>query len=111
MAQPKLGHIAIHQADIAISTILKEITGKGEVVPFKPSVFCIMNMGGVDAILIYSDNLYNGKNDLAFHSSLSHMMKWGFDSYYYYTQGHMPPNFSMNGIEKFLALFKEDKNK
>jgi len=111
LAQPKLGHIAIHQADIAISTILKEITGKGEVVPFKPSVFCIMNMGGVDAILIYSDNLYNGKNDLAFHSSLSHMMKWGFDSYYYYTQGHMPPNFSMNGIEKFLALFKEDKNK
>jgi len=111
LAQPKLGHIAIHQADIAISAILKKITGKGEIIPFKPSVFCIMNMGGTDATLIYSDSLYNGKNDLAYHSPLSHMMKWSFDSYYYYTQGHMPPDFSMTGMEKFLELFQKDKDK
>ncbi len=108
LAQPKLGHIAIHQADIAVSAIVKEITGQGEVIAFEPNVFCIMNMGGTDATLIYSDHLYNGKNDLAFHSPFAHMMKWGFDSYYFYTKGHMPPDFSMKGMEKILSWFKQD---
>lgn len=111
LAQPKLGHIAIHQADIAVSAIINEITGKGEIIPFKPSVFCIMNMGGEDATLIYSDNLYKGKNDLAFYNPLARSMKWGFDSYYFYTQGHMPPDFSMKGLQKFLNLFQEDEDK
>lgn len=111
LAQPKLGHIAIHQADIAASAIIKEITGKGEIVSFKPNVFCIMNMGGVDATLIFSDDLYNGNNDLAFHNPLAHMMKWGFDSYYFYTKGHMPPDFSMKGLQKILNLFQEDEDK
>jgi len=70
-----------------------------------------MNMGGTDATLIFSDHLYNGKNDLAFHSPLSHMMKWGFDSYYFYTKGHMPPDFSMKGMEKVLSWFKHDEEK
>jgi len=108
LAQPKLGHIAIHQADIAISAIIKKVTGKGEIIKFNPSVFCIMNMGGSEATLIYSDDLYHGENDLAFHSPMSKMMKWGFDNYYYYTQGHMPPDFSMKGLEKFLSLFSKD---
>jgi len=111
LAQPKLGHIAIHQADIAVSAILKEITGQGEIIEFEPNVFCIMNMGGTDATLIFSDHLYNGKNDLAFHSPFAHMMKWGFDSYYFYTKGHMPPDFSMKGMEKILELFQENPDK
>ena len=110
LAQPKLGHIAVHQADIAVSSILKEITGKGEIIKFKPSVFCIMNMGGMDATLIYSDNLYNGNNDLAFHNPISRMMKWSFDSYYFFTQGHMFPDFAVEGMEKFLEICGEDKN-
>jgi len=108
LAQPKLGHIAIHQADIATSAIIKEVTGEGKIIKFKPSVFCIMNMGGSEATLIYSDALYQGDNDLAFHSPMSKMMKWSFDNYYYYTQGHMPPEFSMKGLEKFLSLFSKD---
>lgn len=111
LAQPKLGHIAVHQADIAVSAILKEITGSGEIIPYKPSIFCIMNMGGVDATLIYSDKLYKGQNDLAFHSPISRMMKWSFDSYYFFTQGHMFPDFAVEGMEKFLELFKEDIDK
>ena len=110
LAQPKLGHIAVHQADIAVSAILKEINGKGEIVKFEPSVFCIMNMGGMDATLIYSDKLYNGDNDLAFHNPISRMMKWSFDSYYFFTQGHMFPDFEVEGVEKFLEICGEDKN-
>ncbi len=104
LAQPKLGHIAIHQADIACSAILKEITNQGEIIKYEPNIFCIMNMGGNDATLIFSDKLYNGNNDLVFHSPLAHLMKWGFDSYYFYTQGQMPPDLSMEGMEKFLKL-------
>lgn len=111
LAQPKLGHIAVHQADIAVSAILKEITGEGEIVKFEPSVFCIMNMGGMDATLIFSDVLYNGQNDLAFHSPIARMMKWSFDSYYYFTKGHMFPDFAVEGMEKFLKLFKQDPDK
>jgi sulfide:quinone oxidoreductase len=110
LAQPKLGHIAIHQADIATSAIIKKVTGEGEIIKFNPSVFCIMIMGGSEATLIYSDDLYNGENDLAFHSPMSKMMKWSFDNYYYYTQGHMPPDFSMKGLEKFLSLFSKDED-
>ncbi len=111
LAQPKLGHIAVHQADIAVSAILKEITGVGTIIKYEPSVFCILNMGGVDATLIYSDKLYNGENDLAFHNPISRMMKWSFDSYYYFTQGHMFPDFAVEGMEKFLNLLKEDTDK
>ncbi len=111
LSQPKLGHIAVHQADIAASALIKEITGKGEIIPFQPNVFCIMDMGGDEATLIFSDHLYHGKNDLAFKSPLARMMKWGFDSYYYYTKGHMPPDFSVKALQKFLALFKEDPDK
>ena len=111
LAQPKLGHIAVHQADIAVSAIIKEMTGEGQIIKYEPSVFCIMNMGGQEAILIYSDNLYEGDNDLAFHSPMARMMKWSFDSYYYFTQGHMFPDFAVEGMEKFLSLFKEDKDK
>jgi sulfide:quinone oxidoreductase len=111
LAQPKLGHIAVHQADISVSAILKEITGEGTIIKYEPSVFCILNMGGVDATLIYSDKLYNGENDLAFHNPISRMMKWSFDSYYYFTQGHMFPDFAVEGMEKFLELFKEDEDK
>ena len=111
LAQPKLGHIAVHQADIAVSAILKEINREGEIITYKPSVFCIMNMGGLDATLIYSDNLYHGKNDLAFHNPISRMMKWSFDSYYFFTQGHMFPDFAVEGMEKFLEICGEDKDK
>jgi len=111
LAQPKLGHISVHQADIAASAILKEITGEGEIIKFEPRVFCIMNMGGSEASLIYSDVLYGGPNDLIFHSPLARIMKWSFDTYFYFTHGHMLPDFAEKGLEKILQMFKEDPDK
>jgi sulfide:quinone oxidoreductase len=106
LAQPKLGHIAVHQADVACTNIIKEVTGEGEVLPFEPEVFCIMNMGGMDATLIFSDVLYGGPHDIAIHSSISRMMKWSFDAYYFYTRGHMPPTFTLKALEKLLDFFQ-----
>jgi len=104
LSQPKLGHIAIIQAGIAASTFLKDIGEDIEIPPFKLNVFCIMNMGGHEAILIDSDYLYKGDTDIAIHSPFSKMMKWGFDNYLYFNKGHMPPDFAMEITDKLIKF-------
>ena len=105
LAQPKLGHIAINQADVAVSSILKAEGIEHEEVKFNPEVFCIMNMGGFSAILIYSNALYNGEYDFAWHSPIAKMMKSGFDEEYHYTHGHMPPDIAVEALESLLHKF------
>ncbi|MDG6917995.1 MAG: FAD-dependent oxidoreductase [Nitrososphaerota archaeon] len=105
LSMPKIGHIAILQADIAAASIIREVTGHGEIPEFKPEIFCVMNMGGTDATLILSDHLYGGKTDLTLSGPVAHLMKWSFDSYYFYSKGHMPPELSQNGIEGLLRGF------
>ncbi|MGP6239382.1 NAD(P)/FAD-dependent oxidoreductase [Cuniculiplasma sp. SKW4] len=102
LSMPKLGHIAIMQADIAFSSLQKEISSGKEVEEFKPEIFCIMNRGGSQATLILSDTLFGGKNDITMTGQVAHLMKWGFDSYYYYTRGHMPPESIQSRMEKFM---------
>jgi len=65
LSMPKLGHIAIHQADLAAATLRAQITGNGETPSYHPEVFCIMNRGGAEATLILSDTLYGGVRDIA----------------------------------------------
>ena len=104
LAQPKLGHVAIIQASIAAASLLNELGEDVEIPQHNLEVFCIMNMGGHDATLIYSNVLYNGNTDIAIHSPISKMMKWGFDSYLYYNKGHMPPEFGLEITEKLIKL-------
>lgn len=106
LAQPKLGHVAIIQGAIAAASLLNELGEKVEIPPHNLEVFCIMNMGGHDATLILSDVLYGGRTDLAIHSPLAKMMKWGFDSYLYFNKGHMPPDFAMEATDKLLKMIK-----
>ncbi len=105
LAQPKLGHVAINQADVAVSAILKAEDIAEEVVAFNPEVFCIMNMGGHDAVLIYSNALYNGAYDMAWHSPMAKLMKVSFDEEYHYTHGHMPPDVAVEALEEILHRF------
>ena len=105
LAQPKLGHIAIIQAAIAAASLLKELGEDVTIPPHDLEVFCIMNMGGHDATLIVSDNLYGGPTDKATYSLISKMMKWGFDNYLYYNKGHMPPDFALDMTDKLVKLF------
>ncbi len=104
LAQPKLGHIAIIQAGIAAATLLNDLGESVEIPPYEPEVFCIMNMGGHDATMIVSDHLYGGPTDKAFHSPISRMMKWSFDSYLYYNKGHMPPDMALEMTDKILKI-------
>jgi sulfide:quinone oxidoreductase len=102
-AMPKLGHIAVQQADIAAAMLCREILGSGDVPVFKPEVFCIMNRGGSAATLILSDALYGGTTDVAESSPLVHLMKWGFDNEYLHTRGHLPPDSLQDGLELLLS--------
>lgn len=101
-SMPKLGHIAVIQAQIAAASILHDVTGKGEIPPFKPEIFCIMDRGGHQATLILSDHMYGGSRDFTFSGPLVHLMKWSFDTYYYYTRGHLPPDFMQQGLSTII---------
>lgn len=101
LAQPKLGHIAIMEADIASSAIEKQEGLTDEIKPFKPEVFCIMNMGGFEATLILSNALYDNEYDIAWHSPIAKLMKISFDEEYYYAHGKLPPDFMLE-VSKYL---------
>jgi sulfide:quinone oxidoreductase len=104
LAQPKLGHVAIIQGAIAAASLLNELGESVEIPPHDLEVFCIMNMGGHEATMIVSDVLYGGSTDKALYSSVSKMMKWGFDSYLYYNKGHMPPDLALEMTDKLVKL-------
>jgi sulfide:quinone oxidoreductase len=71
LAMPKLGHIAVHQADVATAALKRELTGEGEIPEYAPEVFCIINQGGSEGTLIHSNHLFGGDVDRAFTGPLS----------------------------------------
>jgi sulfide:quinone oxidoreductase len=102
LSMPKLGHIAVMEADVAAAAIRRELTGTGDIPAHRPEVFCIANRGRHDATLIYSDTLYGGTTDLTVDGVAAHLMKWSFDSYYFHTKGHLPPDLATEGLEFVL---------
>jgi sulfide:quinone oxidoreductase len=108
-SMPKLGHIAIMQADVAAAAIIKEMTNHGEVPKPKPEIFCIMNRGSDGATVILSDTLFGGSRDIAYSGRLASTFKWGFDSYYFFTHGHMPPEIFQEPIEWLVKLLKTNE--
>lgn len=103
-SMPKLGHIAIIQADIAAAAIKKDITGSGDIQKFSPEIFCIMNRGDSGATVILSDSLFGGNRDIAYSGKMASMFKWGFDGYYFYTHGHMPPDAMQKPVEWLVKM-------
>lgn len=108
-SMPKLGHIAIMQADVASAAIEKEILGSGKVPKPSPETFCIMNRGDAGATVILSDTLYGGNRDIAYSGRLASTFKWGFDSYYFYTHGHMPPDALQEPVEWLIKLLRTNR--
>jgi len=104
LAQPKLGHIAILQAAIAVETFKVSLGKEVKIPEYKPNVFCIMNMGGAEAIMINDDTLYGGSTSVALHSPISKAMKWGFDNYLYFNKGHMPPDWALKLTDKLTEI-------
>ncbi|OSS43143.1 NADH dehydrogenase [Desulfurella amilsii] len=101
-SMPKLGHIAVKQSHTAASVIISEIMQKEEIIPFEPEILCIMNRGE-EATLILSDWMYGGNRDLTFNGKISKLMKMGFDAFYFYSHGKMPPKWSEDYLNKLLV--------
>ena len=103
LSMPKLGHIAAHQADIAVAGLERMRGDSVTIPPHRPEVFCIMNRGGSDATLILTDTIYGGGRDIAKSGPLAHFMKWSFDAWGYHTHGHLPPDLLQEALETFLS--------
>lgn len=99
LSVPKLGHIAVIQADIAAKSIAADLGKKVDIPDYDPAILCIMERSNMQATMIYSNVLYGGKLDETLDGAMAFMMKWSFDFYYNFTRGHMPPKVA----EKLLV--------
>jgi len=106
LSVPKLGHIAVLQADIAAKTIAKELGSKVTIPAYEPAVLCIMERSNFKATMIYSDVLYGRKTDQTINGTVPYIMKWSFDFYYNFTKGHMPPDFAEHLLVNYLTSKK-----
>lgn len=103
LSVPKLGHIAVMQAKIAAYSIAKNL-GKNVTIPkYEPSILCIMERNNLEATMIFSNVLFDGKLDATLNGVVPYFMKWGFDFYYNFTRGHMPPEFTEELLVKYLT--------
>ncbi|PWI58372.1 NAD(P)/FAD-dependent oxidoreductase [Sulfoacidibacillus thermotolerans] len=100
---PKLGHLAVEQGNVVASHLKQTLTGRGEVLPYEPEVFCIMNMGNRKAMLIRSNTLYGGQRDFAYYGQVSSLMKSSFDEYMLRFKGKMPPDMLQRLLNVYLG--------
>jgi len=107
LALPRMGYLAVHQADVAVSSILESEGLVSEGLEYRPGVFSVLDLGGAEGMLIYSDLLYGGSHDLAWESALAKLMKMGFDAEYRFTHGHLPPEKVMESLESILRQLSE----
>ncbi len=110
LSVPKLGHLAVMQAEIAACMIAKELGGDVEIPEYKPAILCIMNRGPLEATMIYSTYLFGGKIDKTLDGPIPFLMKWSFDFYYNYTLGHMPPKMGEKLLEKHFEKSEQLEN-
>lgn len=105
MTQPKLGHLAMMQADIACSALTKEVTGKGDVLEYTPEVYCIMNMGGGEAGCVYSNIYFKPEvgTDIVWHGPHNATWKKILDEYMLLGKGRIPPRWAEHMFKKMMV--------
>ncbi|MCK5678730.1 MAG: hypothetical protein KAH72_09685 [Flavobacteriaceae bacterium] len=55
ITMPKLGHLAVMQADIVTAQLLNEVGVVSKIPEYKPEILCIMGMGNNEAAIVLSD--------------------------------------------------------
>ena len=105
ITMPKLGHLAVEQADIVTAQLLNEVGEKVKVPEYKPEIMCIMWMGSTEAAIVLSDTQLWGKYDVVWHGKLSGLSKKSFDLYNIITKWKMPPKIGEELFKKMILLF------
>jgi len=103
-AQPKLGFLAIHQADVASSylTNLEKLEDAMEEIAFNPEIFYVADIDKLEGLLLYTNTKFGGDIDKAWVSPLAKFMKMAFSKEYYFTNGKLPPQGFIKRLEKIL---------
>ncbi len=105
---PKLGHLAIKQADIVSATILKDMGEDIEIPEYRPEVLCIMKMGGKEAGAVWTDIAFPHENkeniDAVWHWMQIWRLKDMFD-WYYKTFHKMPPHLGEKIFKWMIKTF------
>ena len=114
VTMPKLGHLAVMQADI-ITAQLKNQEGESVEIPkYKPEILCIMNMGWNEAGVVLSDIKLGWKYDMVWHGKWQGLLKRQFDFFNIMTKGRMPPHIwelALKWMVKTFGEWKKIKNK
>ncbi len=103
-SQPKLGFLAIHEADVASSYLsnIEDIEEPMKLVSFNPEILYVANINTLEGLLLYSNAKFGGNIDKAWVSPLAKFMKMAFSKEYYYTNGKLPPQNFIKRLEKIL---------
>ncbi len=103
-SQPKLGFLAIHEADVASSYItnVENVEEPMDLVEFNPEILYVANIDKLEGLLLYTNVKFGGSIDKAWISPLAKFMKMAFSKEYYYTNGKLPPQNFIKRLEKIL---------
>jgi sulfide:quinone oxidoreductase len=103
LLMPKLGHLTAIQADVAIDTVIRGVTGLAQPArPYEPEVMYLMAVGADRAQLIFNTTLYGGSDDLVFESPLVEVMRFTMNAWYETTRGELPPDRAKDTTRVFL---------
>ncbi len=105
LAMPKLGHIAVMQADIVTASLKNEVGENVKIPEFKPEVLCIMNMWNWEAWIVFSDVSLGWKIDMVWHGWWQAFFKNQFDAYNILTKWKMPPSVWEYFFKVMIKIF------
>jgi len=105
ITMPKLGHIAVMQADIVTAQLKKEVGENVTIPEYKPEVLCIMWMANNEAAIVLSDIKLWGTHDMVWYGQWQGFTKKMFDHYNISTKGKMPPKIGEHMFKKAIETF------
>ena len=107
LAKPKMGYIALHQADVATTTLIEREKLENEnKVTYSPDIFTILKSKN-EGVLIYSNYIFGGDKDIVWISPIAKWLKIGFSKEYHYTHGSLPPIKVIEEIEKVIEYLNK----
>ena len=105
ITMPKLGHLAVMQADIVSAQLRKEVWENVEIPKYKPEILCIMGMWDNEAAIVLSDVKLWGTHDMVWYGKWQGLFKKQFDWYNIITKGKMPPHIWEVIFKKLIKTF------
>ena len=102
LTQPKLGHLAAIQADVAIASVVEAVTGEPSSAHYEPEVMYLMAPGGATSQLVYSDVLFGGTDDFVLRADSVEFMRFMMSAWYHITDD-VTPALAKEATRRYVA--------